>query len=375
MDVMRNTIVRTVVPTFLALGLINCSAKNFGSLASSEPEAAIAPPSLTPPSVSPPSGIPCASNCSVSTPPAPSMKTESFSQSTPDMDLLMVSDNSASTEDLQKSLVNKFGGFATAMQGIDYQIGITTTDVSGGKWSTQGSLVNIAGGSGYYLNPASPNVSQYFADTVQRKETKGCFMRFDCPSDDSQNFGAVVMAMQKHQTANAGFFRDNKNLAVLFITDGDNQSPSDNRDPKNNVNNPALVLSTFQAQWGNTKSLRAYGVIVKPGDKKCSQKRANFTVDPSTLRYSNYVDQFVQQTGGSSISLCDADYSPILNAIAQDVGVNLNRSFQLSQMPKADSVQVQVIPNAMINYHVVGDTVIFDQAPPVGSQIKVTYEE
>lgn len=88
------------------------------------------------------------------------------------VDILFVNDNSASMSVIQNKLAQRFAGFVERLdlRGIDYRIGVTTTDLS---ILQAGSLVEFANGS-RILTKSDSNRVGLFNSAIVRSETKKC---------------------------------------------------------------------------------------------------------------------------------------------------------------------------------------------------------
>ncbi len=79
------------------------------------------------------------------------------------VDILFVVDNSGSMYEEQGRLSTALASFITSIGAIDWQIGITTTDVSDGTYGLKGSLLPFAGLGSKVLTKRSPNYATAFA--------------------------------------------------------------------------------------------------------------------------------------------------------------------------------------------------------------------
>lgn len=282
------------------------------------------------------------------------------------IDILFIDDNSASMDPNQASLGTKFAGFAAELLKIDWQIGITTTDCSAGAYGICGSLLSLTGANSKILTPNTANYQTVFNNSIQRPETAGCLAKGTCPAGNSQPLLSATTAMNKHNTDNNGFFRSNADLAIVILSDADEGQTG------NGMYNgrPAQLVSTFNSIWPTDKKLKVYSIIVKPGDTACHAQMNAGSAGFSF--YGNLVDQTVNLTAGLSTSICAPDYSVTLKSIGESVRT-LTNSVELKKTPIAGSVSVQFTPNQNITYKVIGNRVVFDSPPSVGTQINVSY--
>ncbi|WP_413288839.1 beta strand repeat-containing protein [Bdellovibrio sp. HCB337] len=283
------------------------------------------------------------------------------------IDILFIDDNSASMDPKQTSLASKFNGFASELMNIDWQIGITTTDCSTGPFGICGSLLNLTGYSSKILTPSVPNYQTVFSNSIQRPETAGCLDRGDCPAGASEPLLSATTAMNKRNTDNNGFFRANSDLAIVILSDADERQTGG----ATYANRPNELVQAFSTNWPSGKKLKVYSIIVQPGDATClDTMRAGSN---GFSFYGDLVNQTVNLTSGLSTSICAPDYTVTLKSIGESVRT-LTNSVALAHTPIAGSVTVTFTPNQSITYKVIGNKVVFDSPPSVGTEIKVDYQ-
>ncbi len=274
-------------------------------------------------------------------------------------------------ESKQRKMGSRFANFISGIKDLDYQIGITTTDVSGPRgsgWATDGRLVDYKGTTTKFLTPTTPNAQQLFLNTIRRDETIDCGdrTRFPyCPSSVEQPLKATIMAFDERFAANAGFFRDGVDLALVVLSDEDEMS--DGKNPA--MTRPRAVIDAFTAAFADTKRFMAHGIIIKPNDSTCLNAQRK---DSGVGYYGHQVNALATMTGGRTYSICDADYGKHLSSISDDVR-KLVSSFELKFEPIPSSVKVSVWPATSIKWRVEGKLVVFDSPPPAGSRVEVTY--
>lgn len=282
--------------------------------------------------------------------------TESFTQNKAqgEVDILIVSDNSSSMAADQIKLGERFSQFTKALNQIDYQIGVITTDVESNSNNSKGSLVTLPNQKSRVLKSGAANAEATFASMV----TVGA-----AGSGNEQAMLASMMAFDKRNSENSGFFRDSTDVAILVLSDEDEMSNGASGTAANEV------LQHFQKTFGESKRLLAFGIIVKPGDQACLAQQLS---DSAGGSYGTRAAELARLTGGETFSICDSDYSDSLTAIGEKVR-NLVFSIQLSQAPVARSVRVEISTGEQIGFRVEGKRVIFDRAPRQGARIIVTY--
>ncbi len=283
------------------------------------------------------------------------------------IDILFIDDNSASMDPNQASLGTKFSGFASELLNIDWQIGITTTDCSTGPYGICGSLLPMTGTGNKILTPSVANYQTVFNNSIQRPETVGCLNTGTCPSGNSEPLLSATTAMNKYNTDNNGFFRSNSDLAIVILSDADERQTGG----ATYANRPTELVNAFNNIWPSGKKLKVYSIIVQPNDATCLA-----TMKAGSNGFSFYgalVDQTVNLTSGISTSICAPDYSVTLKSIGESVRT-LTNSVALAHTPIGGSVTVTFMPNQSITYKVIGNRVVFDSPPSVGTEIKVDYQ-
>jgi hypothetical protein len=283
------------------------------------------------------------------------------------IDILFVDDNSASMETEQNALGSKFSSFSEELQGIDWQIGITTTDCSAGTYGICGSLLQLSGLTQRILTPVTPNFLQVFKNTIERPETPNCSFLGTCPAGFEEPLRASMTAMDKRMTDNNTFFRTDSDLAIVILSDEDEGSNS----PASLASRPQDLVNKFNSIWPSGKAFKVYGIVIKPGDSACLAQQLGQAGGFGF--YGNYISQAVGLTSGITESVCAPDYSVTLKTIGESVRT-LTNSVTLSRTPVAGSVTVSFTPNQAITWKVIGDKVVFDTPPTPGTQINVSYQ-
>jgi hypothetical protein len=283
--------------------------------------------------------------------------TDTFQQlPTPKADVLFVVDNSCSMSQEQASLGSNLGAFLmfAQQQMIDYQIAVTTTDVTR---STAGEFV----GSTRIITPATPNANAVFQQNTNLG-TSG--------SGTERGLEAAYLALSDPliNTANAGFLRNDAALAVIIVSDERDQSTRTQQFYEDFLRN----IKGFQ----NTSMFSA-SAIVGTQSPTCNGPGGNAEYAPRYINVAN-------NTGGVVESICAANWGQTL----ANIGLNsfgLRRQFALSSAPVPITIAVTVdgnmIPSTTAGgqqnwqYDQPSNTIIFSQVavPPAGSTITVTY--
>lgn len=208
------------------------------------------------------------------------------------VDILFVVDNSGSMSTEQNAIAARFSTFINTLdsEGLDYRIGVTTTDVSDSPNNPartinqngalqDGKLIKF-GNNNYFLTPADASRVSLFAGTIQRQETLNCesFLAANptnnssqysanCPSPDERGIFAANMFVQNQSST---MIRSDAHFALVFLADEDERSSlyaestfgltyrlkSDDL--------PQTLVNRIKA-LGEGKSFSIHSIIVKPG--------------------------------------------------------------------------------------------------------------
>ncbi|HEY1098180.1 MAG TPA: vWA domain-containing protein, partial [Myxococcota bacterium] len=262
------------------------------------------------------------------------------------VDILFVIDNSGSMSDDQQLLAENFAAFfaeALGSGGVDFQVGVTTTDI---------------------LTPSAANGALVGAPAILRNTTpdlEGAFGRNVLVGVDGAGLELGLEAMRRaiDHPANSGFIRNNAALSVVFVTDeedggafvADEGLPSLARAPDEYV---ALLRSTKAGALSNAPVLVS-GVIT-PGQ---------------ALRYQAVVDAF----HGSVLDITRADWGSRLGEIGVDTFA-LARTFDLQTRTTRASITVTIdgVATTAFSYDTARGAVILDENPPTGAAIVISYQ-
>ncbi len=280
------------------------------------------------------------------------------------VDVLFIVDNSTSMTAEQQKLGQRLESFIGSLSQVDWQIGITSTDVSNGSFGAKGSLLTLDGTSTKVLKATTPNYNTVFKNSVVRNETLDCQTTAVCPSNNEQPLRAAMMAMDKRDSNNAGFFRSNADLVIVILSDEDEMSSGPAE-----ATSADQVIAHFRSIWGEDKNLSAFAIIVEPGDSACYQDQY-----ATAGTYGDFAADLVMKTGGVTGSICDTDYSESLSKIGENVNKNLNYVI-LKKAPDADGMDLVISPyDSTLTWKVSGRRITFNKTPAEGTRIDVVYE-
>ncbi len=285
------------------------------------------------------------------------------------VDILVVVDNSISMYDEQQKMGDRFGDFIEELGDVDWQLAFTTTDARSGYNHPRfgGRLLDLVGTRGKILNKKTPNMLQIFKNTIDRSSDQyDCGFGFDlpCASNTEEPLKAIIQAVQLKDSTNQGFFRTNAALAVIVLSDENEESIGGRTATK-----PITVIETIKNSFGDSKKFSVYGIIIQPEDGRCLA--AN---QPDGV-FGTHVHSLAGLTGGITRSLCDADYRPSMKAISRDVKKILKvHEIVLDHRPVKNSVLVRFIPESNnVKWKVAGNKVVFEKAPADQTKIVVDF--
>ena len=290
---------------------------------------------------------------------------DEFSQlGTPKVDVLLVIDHSCSVADEQDSIASNFQSFIrfAQAQGIDYQLGVTTTDVD----DEAGRLCPLTGSpQNRIVTPNSqPDPETVFSDNISCRLPSGGL------SIDESGFEAAFLALSPPVIFghNAGFLRRDAVLSLVFVSDEGEQSSR----------STDFYLNFFLSIKGfRNTNLFSASSISGPENTGCSGPGGTALAAP------RYVD-IARRTGGVWQEICTQDWSRTLEELSINA-FGFKSRFFLRNQPVISTIDV-VVDGVLIAATSVGGTVnwTYDFAtnsinfspfatPEPGAEIQVQY--
>lgn len=236
------------------------------------------------------------------------------------VDILFVIDDSCSMYEEQTSLSANFDAFIrfADAQNIDYQLGVTTTDVDSS--GPQGRLVPLTGNAQDrivtpYTQPAPETV---FGRNVNVGTNGSAF---------EQGLEAAYKALSSPNVFghNNGLLRADAVLSIIFVSDEQDQSP----------NNVDFYINFFLSIKGfrNTNLFTASAIV---GDSPGGCNGSGGNADDG-IRYI----QVAQRTGGVFQSICSSDWSRSLEDLSTSA-FGFKSRFFLQNQPVVSTLRVVV---------------------------------
>ncbi|MFL5319491.1 MAG: hypothetical protein ACJ790_07520, partial [Myxococcaceae bacterium] len=284
------------------------------------------------------------------------------------VDVLFVVDNTASMVEEQPRLVAAIPSFVSAAQqkGVDLHVAVTTTGIDfasascpgGANGGEAGRFFPANGSSTRILTSNTPNLSSALQTNVQ--VGRCAFVEQGFEATRRALTAPLVNHADDQRTSlpndgNLGFLRSEAALAVVYVSDEDDHSPDD-------VDTYAQFLRTVKGQY---QPQRATAFAIAPTAGGCS------TAGGAGTRYS----QMVQKTGGDVMSVCNSDYAPLLQQVANKA-FSPQSKFTLSHKPDSGTIKVTVNGTELTSgwsYDAGSNSVIFSTMPAAGARIQIAY--
>lgn len=256
----------------------------------------------------------------------PPVRTDRIIQvTTPSVDVLWVVDDSCSMLEEQSGIATNAPAFMDYFigSGLDWHVGVVSTDMSAN--SKSGKLQSAGGYT--YLDEDTPNPVDLFGQ-MARLGTNG--------SATEKGRQAAYHAIETlGDSNNAGFYRDEASLAVVVISDEQDQT----------TNNPSLQefiswLSNLkpdldQVSFSSIVCLEASTIY---GQNCGTGAFANMTVGTDYIAVTDAV-------GGVKWDIRDTDWTTVLNELGMQAA-GLKREFFLGDIPVPDTIRVTVVEPA-----------------------------
>ena len=222
------------------------------------------------------------------------------------VDILFVIDNSGSMGSYQQALIRNADTFINTFVsggGLDWKMGILSTDVLNNPY--------IGFTPGTELTYKTPDNVKLFKDAVGRLGTSGDAIE--------KTFAPIMKYIPKYPT----FLRPNAMLALIMITDAEEQSGTPAKD----------FIDFLAVTKGNLKKVVTYGVFA-PQDFGC-------TIGDSFWNYAKSpYEEVVNATNGKTYPLCK-DFGKNLADLGQDLVTRVSRpTIRLKSHPQLRTLKV-----------------------------------
>lgn len=285
----------------------------------------------------------------------------------PSVDILFVIDNSGSMEHHQSDLSNNVNRFIQSFvkkSGLDFHIGVVTTDMGDDPFGTKGPCCGVLTGQPRFIERTTPN----FASALSQNMIVGID-----GSSNEQSFAPVIAALSEPNLSenNVGFYRPKAHLAVIFMTDAEDHSDT-------TVDGFMKFLIALK---GDTAKVSVYGAIVPSTATNCQRDEPG--VVPQ--RIESLLGK-VSNAGNNVMSLCSPDFGDRLASLGDDLLRRVGSLIYLNRRPVAGTIRVnfgsQSIPadplvgfryDSFRNAIILGEKIVWSNQP-AGAKVQVSYE-
>jgi hypothetical protein len=229
----------------------------------------------------------------------------------PKADILLIVDNSCSMSDDQQNLAANFASFikyATAAQ-VDYHIGVTHVDPSIAGYA---ELLYGPGHPERVLTPQTPDVENKF----KLKVNLGAIGGWECEAEPA----LMALTAPLINNENAGFLRQDAALAVVGITDENDQSPQ---------STTYYLNGLWNIKGFNRKTMFTFNAI------------ASFDPSCPAVNDSGELAFYVSQTNGVKESICTPDWAKTLENLGK-TAFGFRTNFFLTSAPDLTKGPIEV---------------------------------
>jgi hypothetical protein len=284
----------------------------------------------------------------------------------PMIDILFVIDDSGSMDSHQRNLATNINLFVDEIRKfgfIDYRIGVTTSSVSD-------TLNSVAPRGMLYGNPKYVDRNTPQGDIILKSNlivgTSG--------SGQEELLNPVYLALTPPMSTghNAGFYRPDAYLAVVFITDAEDQSARTTP----SMTPQFLYNFLVQLKLGDASKVLGYGAIIPSGVRNCSRDQMD---EPRKI------EEFFKLVNGQFFSLCDPTFGLQLGGVAKNLVKNVTKVVRLKRWPVVDTIRIvygsQVVPNDYETgwvYEPASNSIVFGEKfalsnQPAGTELEITF--
>lgn len=226
------------------------------------------------------------------------------------VDVLWVVDNSSSMLAEQQKLADNFPVFLNYYRnsGLDWQIGVVSTDMS--EPTESGRLQGAAGF--LWADPTVPDPTGVFSQMALLGRTG---------SAKEQGRAATHAALTEPLLSgpNAGFYRPHARLSTIVV--------SDEQDFSDGISVGGFI--DWYMRLKPDPTMVDFSAIISM-DEACNDGRMGTEYLP-----------IIEATHGSAFSICEHDWSPILEALGIRAA-GLQREFFLTEVPDPDTLEVWI---------------------------------
>ena len=288
----------------------------------------------------------------------------------PSVDILFVIDDSGSMDRHQQNLainINRFIQNFVKKSGLDFHIGVVTTDMGDTGWGGGGSngpCCGVLTGRPHYVDRSTPN----FGAALSQNMIVGT-----SGSSQEESFAPVIAALTDPNLSvgNIGFYRRNAHLAVIIVTDAEDQS----NESVDGFYNFLMALK------GDAAKVSVYGAIVPTTDTTCPRD------EPGV--YPTKIEKLlgkVSNAGNNIMNLCSPDFGDRLASLGDDLLRRVGSLIYLNRRPVSGTIRVNfgsqnISADPLVGFRydsfrnaiILGEKIVWSNQP-AGTKVQVSYE-
>lgn len=321
------------------------------------------------------------------------------------IDILFVTDNSASMSKNQVLMASKFSGFIKNLdsKSIDYRIAITTTDLNSVTQSAK-RFISFGNGQKFITNLDSDRIN-LFNNAIIRNETldcenliismfntKGAAFQSDpyyvsqypikCPSSDTRGIYTANLVISDNSDS---FMRSDANLSIILISN-DNVRQGKTLESKDTA---AAFVNMMQEQYP-TKYWDFNSIIVK--DNICKQSQTLYSATNQLvinqsgpaisggmgIEYANLSNSAARDIDdnprprGQILDICQTDYAQNFNSMSTQISQDARMLTMKCTPSAAPVVFVAGNPSLNISHTWSGDKIVFPRGSE-GTSVTISY--
>lgn len=314
-------------------------------------------------------------------------KTTGVQVFTPMVDILFVIDDSGSMAAYQQDLADNVDLFLSGFnknRAINYHIGVISTGEKAVQGGGRPGMGKGAGGGHLsggikYIDNHTPNGLALLKENMLMGINGTGYERM---------FSPTYLALTEPNLSgwNSGFYRKNAALAIVMITDAEEQSNFDDTFSPRSSSDPLYFSpqSFYDFLLGlkghDVRKVLTYGAIIpEPNSLNCVTDDPNMTHDRIT--------EFFRLSKGITYTLCEPNWGKKLANVGEDLVDKVGKRIRMDRRPQQNSIEVyygtQQIPADQANgwtYDpndnsiVLGDGLILDPNQPANTQIEIDFE-
>ncbi len=280
------------------------------------------------------------------------------------VDIVFIIDNSGSMGYEQSSMAARMSSMVQQLQGLDWRVGIITTDGRNTVSWGDGKLLPLS------AMPTRFSTTKYVLDSseVSVEEAQriigATLQRPEVGSGTEQPIRGLYRFIEQANDTNvsspaSGFFREGAHFTSIVISDEDESATT-------LMNQPSELIAKIQNTWNSQKNFVFHAIIAKPDDASCANKEGNGS--GAILKQMAELSGVASRGGAIIGSVCATDYGSQLAGIGQSI-VEMRQTFTLTCAPSGTDQNIIIKKDGAVfteSFRMEGLKLTFDQPLPAG---------